>query len=44
MEIPKISIPDIYIPNVPAPYTPYYLTITKPPDIDAAITAGKKLY
>ena len=34
MEIPDISIPDIYIPNVPKIYTPYYLTITKPPEID----------
>ena len=34
MEIPDISIPEIYIPNVPEPYTPYYLTITKPPDIN----------
>jgi hypothetical protein len=34
MEIPDISIPDIYIPDVPEPYTPHYLSITKPPDID----------
>ena len=34
MEIPDISIPEIYIPNVPNIYSPHYLTITKPPDID----------
>ena len=34
MEIPEISIPEIYIPDVPEIYTPHYLTITKPPDID----------
>jgi hypothetical protein len=34
MEIPDISIPDIYIPDVPEPYTPHYLSITKPPEID----------
>ena len=34
MEIPDISIPEIYIPDVPEIYTPHYLTITKPPDID----------
>ena len=35
MEIPEISIPEIYIPDVPEPYTPHYITITKPPEIDA---------
>ena len=34
MEIPDISIPEIYIPDVPEIYTPHYLTITKPPDIN----------
>ena len=34
MEIPNISIPEIYIPNVPEPYNPYYLQIAKPPEID----------
>ncbi len=34
MEIHEISIPEIYIPDVPEPYNPHYLTITKPPEID----------
>ena len=34
MEIPDISIPEIYIPNVPEPYNPHYLQIAKPPEID----------
>ena len=34
MEIPEISIREIYVPNVPEIYTPNYLSITKPPDID----------
>ena len=34
MEIPDVSIPEIYIPNVPEPYSTHYLTITKPPDIN----------
>jgi len=34
IEIPDVNIREIYIPNVPEPFTPYYLTITKPPDID----------
>jgi hypothetical protein len=34
IDIPNISIPEIYIPDVPEIYTPHYLTITKPPDID----------
>ena len=34
MEIPDISIREIYIPDVPEIYTPHYITITEPPDID----------
>ena len=34
-EIPDISIPEIYIPDVPELYSPHYITITKPPEIDA---------
>jgi hypothetical protein len=34
MEIPDIKIPDISIPDVPEIYTPHYLTITTPPEID----------
>ena len=34
IDIPDISIPEIYIPDVPEIYTPHYLTITKPPTID----------
>ena len=34
MEIPNITIPEIYIPDVPEIYSPHYLTITKPPNID----------
>ena len=34
MEIPDISIPKIYVPDVPEIYSPHYLTITKPPNID----------
>jgi hypothetical protein len=34
LEIPDINIPEIYVPDVPEIYTPHYLTITKPPDID----------
>jgi len=33
-EIPEIYIREIYVPEVPEIYTPHYLTITKPPDID----------
>ena len=33
-DIPEIYIQEIYIPEVPEIYTPHYLTITKPPDID----------
>jgi hypothetical protein len=35
-DIPEIYIPEIYIPEVPEIYTPHYLTITKPPDINVA--------
>ena len=34
IDIPDINIREIYIPNVPEIYSPHYLTITKPPDID----------
>ena len=34
MEIPDISIPEIHIPNVPEIYSPYYIEIAKPPEID----------
>ena len=34
MEIPEISIPEIYIPDVPEIYSPHYITITQPPEID----------
>jgi hypothetical protein len=34
IDIPDISIREIYIPDVPEIYSPHYLTITKPPDID----------
>ena len=34
MEIPEIHIQEIYVPEVPEIYTPHYLTITKPPEID----------
>ena len=34
MEIPEISIPEIYIPDVPEIYRPHYITITQPPEID----------
>ena len=33
-EIPNISIPEIYVPDVPEPYSQYYIDIAKPPDID----------
>ena len=36
IEIPDISIREIYIPDVPEVYSPHYITITKPPDIDVA--------
>jgi len=35
MEIPEISIPEIYIPDVPEIYSPHYIQIAKPPEIDA---------
>ena len=34
MEIPDISIREIYIPNVPEIYSPHYIDIAKPPNID----------
>ena len=34
MEIPDISISEIYVPDVPEIYSPHYITITKPPEID----------
>jgi len=34
LEIPDISIPEIYIPDVPEIYSPHYIEIAKPPDID----------
>ena len=34
MEIPEISIPEIYVPDVPEIYSPHYITITAPPEID----------
>ena len=34
IEIPEIYIREIYVPEVPEVYTPHYLTITKPPEID----------
>ena len=34
MEIPDISISEIYIPDVPEIYSRHYLQIAKPPDID----------
>jgi len=36
IEIPDITIREIYIPDVPEIYSPHYITITKPPDIDVA--------
>ena len=35
-EIPEIYIREIYIPEVPEIYSPHYLTITEPPDINVA--------
>jgi hypothetical protein len=34
IDIPDIQIREIYIPDVPEPYSPHYLNIAKPPDID----------
>jgi hypothetical protein len=34
IEIPDIQIQEIYIPEVPEPYSQYYIDIAKPPDID----------
>ena len=41
MEIPDISIPEIYVPDVPEIYSPHYLTITQPPEIVEKGTFGK---
>ena len=35
IEIPDIQIREIYIPDVPEIYSPHYITITAPPEIDA---------
>ena len=34
MEIPDISIPEIYVPDVPEIYSPHYITIIASPEID----------
>ena len=34
IEIPDIQIREIYVPEVPEIYSPHYITITAPPDID----------
>ena len=34
IEIPDIQIREIYIPDVPEIYSPYYIEAAKPPDID----------
>ena len=34
IEIPDIQIREIYIPDVPEIYSPYYIQVTKPPEID----------
>jgi len=34
LEIPEIYIPEIYIPDVPEIYSPYYIEIAKPSEID----------
>ena len=34
IEIPDIQIREIYIPEVPEIYSPHYITITQPPEID----------
>ncbi len=36
IEIPEISIREIYIPDVPEIYSPHYITPAKLPDIDVA--------
>jgi hypothetical protein len=36
IEIPDITIRKIYIPDVPEIYSPHYIIITEPPDIDVA--------
>ena len=34
IEIPDIQIREIYIPDVPEIYSPHYIQVTKPPEID----------
>ena len=34
IDIPDISIVEIYIPDVPEPYSHHYITVTEPPEID----------
>ena len=34
MEIPEIYIPEIYVPDVSEIYSPHYIEIAKPPNID----------
>mgnify|MGYP003112576220 CR=1 FL=1 len=34
IEIPDIGIVEIYIPDVPEPYSHHYITVTEPPEID----------
>ena len=36
IEIPDISIREIYIPDVPEIYSPHYIKIAKPPEIDVS--------
>jgi hypothetical protein len=35
IEIPDIQIQEIYIPDVPEIYSPHYIEVAKPPEIDA---------
>ena len=34
IDIPDINIREIYIPDVPEIYSPHYIQVTKPPEID----------
>ena len=34
IEIPNVGIVEIYIPDVPEPYSHHYITVTEPPEID----------
>ena len=36
MEIPEIYIPEIHVPDVPEIYSPHYIQIAKPPEIDVS--------